>query len=114
MVGTLDQLPLEIRKEIYSHAFEESENTYTNRAGYYIIVYITSQLSSLATGRSGRKQFHSAAISHHHRDAKHRGKVYDRLTKQWVRAPPGLTSLLLVNRTVSKEASQVLYGHRPF
>jgi len=114
MAGNLERLPLEIRKEIYAHVFTKPEAKYTDHASYYIGVYITCKPSPDATGRSGRKRFHSAALYPNNRTPKHPGEVYDRSSKRWVKAPPGFTSLLLVSRAVSNEASQVLYGGNSF
>lgn len=92
--GDLGKLPPEIRKEIYSYLLVEPTK-----------VGILRQLVNKKA---------KVARMDHHRNKKHRKQVYDRDTRKWKKAPPCITSLLLVNKLTSQEAAQVLYGFNKF
>jgi hypothetical protein len=92
--GDLQKLPLEIRKEIYAHLLVEPKKIGMKR---------------YKEGKAGRP-----VRSDNHRQPEHRGKFYDRHQREWVAAPPCTTSLLFVNKAVSEEAAQVLYGYNEF
>lgn len=88
--GSLGKLPLEIRKKIYAHLLVEDSKISIVRLNY------------------------GAAREDNHRNPKHRGKIYNRSKNRWVAAPPSVTSLLRVNKLISQEAGQVLYGCNEF
>jgi hypothetical protein len=92
--GDLGKLPPEIRKEIYSYLLVEPTK-----------VGILRQLVNKKA---------KVARMDHHRNKKHRKQIYDRDTRKWKKAPPCITSLLLVNKLTSQEAAQVLYGFNKF
>lgn len=50
----------------------------------------------------------------HQRDPRHRGKVFNEDTRQWEPAPPPFTTILLLNKQISKEATPVLYEENVF
>jgi hypothetical protein len=54
------------------------------------------------------------ARMNHHRKANRDRKIYDRRRKTWVEAPSSSTSILLVNKVVSQEATPVFYGANDF
>jgi hypothetical protein len=93
--GDLGKLPAEIRKEIYSYLLVERKKIGILR-------------------QQAKKQGGKVARIDHHRNKNHRGKFYDRDARAWKDAPPCITSLLFVNKSVSAEASQVLYGFNKF
>lgn len=108
MAGNLDRLPLEIRRDIYYYLFQPS---------FSIQRYITrnrSKVKGTAKARLSRAQACDVAISGHHRNAKHRGQIWDPSHRRWIPAPPGMTSILHVSRQVSGEVSQTLYGCSTF
>lgn len=92
--GDLGKLPPEIRKKIYSYLLVEPKT-----------VGILRQL----VGKKAK-----VARMGHHRNKKHRRQIYDRDARKWKKAPPCITSLLLVNKLTSQEAAQVLYGLNKF
>lgn len=92
--GDLGKLPPEIRKEIYSYLLVEPTK-----------VGILRQLVNKKA---------KVARMDHHRNKKHRKQIYDRDACKWKKAPPCITSLLLVNKLTSQEAAQVLYGFNKF
>jgi hypothetical protein len=95
--GNLEKLPLEIRKQIYTHLLVEPKTItikrYINRRAY-----IRGEVARM----------------NHHRKADRDRKVYDRRRKAWVDAPPSTTSILLVNKSVGREATPVFYGSNNF
>lgn len=92
--GDLQKLPLEIRKEIYKHLLVETKKIDIIRQNC----------------RGGVK----VARMDNHQDSKHRGKVWDSRQRRWVDALPSAASILLVNKQISHEARQVLYGSNDF
>jgi hypothetical protein len=93
--GELGKLPPEIRKEIYAYLLVEHRKIGILR-------------------QQAKKQDGSVARIDHHRNKNHRGKFYDRETREWEDARPCITSLLFVNKSVNAEATQVLYGFNEF
>ena len=95
--GDLEKLPPEIRKQIYTHLLVEPKTIAIKR-------YI-----NVRAYKSGE-----VARMSHHRMAGRRNKVYDRRRKAWVEAPPSTTSILLVNKLISQEATPIFYGSNDF
>lgn len=95
--GDLEKLPIEIRKQIYSHLLVEPKTIVIKR-------YINPK--AYKKGEVARKN--------HHRKANRDRKVYDRRRKAWVEAPPSTTSIFLVNKVVCLEATPVFYGSNDF
>jgi hypothetical protein len=93
-VGDLEKFPLEIRLPIYAHLLVENKKIPVKRI------------------RENKQE--KPARMDNHRNTKHPKKLYDSQQKRWVDAPPYTTSLLLVNKAVSAEATQVLYGLNRF
>lgn len=92
--GDLGKLPPEIRKEIYSYLLIEDKRVvisrYKDRSQYRVV-------------RMGS-----------YRNTNRTDSTYDRDTRVWTKAAPGPDALLLVNKLVSQEAAQVLYGLNRF
>ena len=92
--GDLGKLPPEIRKEIYSYLLIEEKRVvisrYKDKAQYRVV-------------RMGS-----------YRNPNRTDSTYDRDTRVWTKAAPGPDALLLVNKLVSQEAAQVLYGLNHF
>jgi hypothetical protein len=95
--GDLEQLPIEIRKQIYTYLLFEPKTIAIKR-------YVN--LKAYKKGEIARMN--------HHRKANRNRKVYDRRRKTWVEAPPSSNSILLVNKRVSQEATPVFYGSNNF
>jgi hypothetical protein len=92
--GDLDKFPLEIRLQIYAHLLVENKKIPIKR-----IVE--------------NKQEKPARLDNY-RNTKHLKQLYDSQQKRWIDALPCTTSLLLVNKAVNAEATQVLYGLNRF
>jgi hypothetical protein len=95
--GSLQKLPLEIRKQIYTNLLVEPKTIAIKR-------YINPEAY-----KSGE-----VARMNHHRKADRGRKIHDRRRKTWVEAPPSSTAILLVNKVVSQEATPVFYGANDF
>lgn len=92
--GDLEKLPVEIRKQIYKFLLVE-----------------TRKIGIMRYGKAVESR--SARMDNHH-NVQHRGKVYDTHKREWVAAPPCVISLLYVNRRISQEAKEILYGFNQF
>jgi hypothetical protein len=92
--GDLGKLPLEIRNEIYAYLLIEDK--------------------AIPIKRTKEKKQVMPARMDGHRNTEHRRKLYDRHQRRWIGAPPCSTSLLLVNKAVNQEATQILYGSNEF
>lgn len=87
--GDLGKLPLELRKQVYTHLLVEFKKVTIIRFGE-------------------EKKGRVVRIDHHRRYDKHRGQVYNRRRRRWVKAPCK-TGLLLANKMVNQEAAPVFY-----
>lgn len=92
--GNLQTFPIEVRTEIYKHLLVEPRKIGIMR--YW--------------ARSGNR---AARMDNHH-NKNHRREVWNPHQRRWVAAPPSVTSLLLVNKQISREAGQVIYGFNHF
>ena len=92
--GDLAVLPFALRKEIFSYLLIEEEKISIMKCG------------SILSSKVARMDNH---INH-----AHRGKIYDHLKRRWVKAPYIRTSLLHINKVVSEQAKQILYGCNHF
>lgn len=95
--GALEKLPIEIRKQIYTYVLVDPKTIAIKR-------YINHK--AYKKGEVARMD--------HHRKLDRSRKVYDRRRKAWIDAPPSTNSILLVNKTVSSEATPVFYGSNDF
>jgi hypothetical protein len=92
--GDLGKLPPEIRKEIYSYLLVEDKRIVISRRKHH--------------------KHHRPLRMGSYRNANHTDSTYDHYDRKWTKAPPGIDALLLVNKLVSQEAAQVLYGLNHF
>lgn len=92
--GDLGRLPPEIRKEIYSYLLVEEKR--------------------IVISRFKEQKQHRPVRMGSYRNSNHTDSIYDHDDRKWTKAPPGCDALLLVNKLVSQEASQVLYGLNHF
>jgi hypothetical protein len=88
--GDLGKLPPEIRKEIYSYLLVEDKR---------VVISRYNEHQQYRTVRMGS-----------YRNPNHIDSTYDRDTQVWTKTAPGPDALLLVNKLVSQEAAQTLYG----
>ena len=94
VAGDLGRLPPELRKEIYSYLLVEEKRIVISRYKEH-------------------KQYRPVRMGSY-RNPDHTDSTYDRYTKVWTKTAPGPDALLLVNKLVSQEAAQVLYGLNHF
>jgi hypothetical protein len=92
--GDFEKFPLEVRNEIYAHLLVKTQKIPIKR---------------VRENKQGK-----AVCTDNHRNTRHPKEFYDRGQKRWVAAPLCATSLLLVNKAISQEATQVLYGFNQF
>jgi hypothetical protein len=94
VAGDLGKLPPELRKEIYSYLLVEEKR---------IVISRYKEHEQYRPVRMGS-----------YRNPDHSDSTYDRYTKEWTKTAPSPDALLLVNKLVSQEAAQVLYGLNHF
>lgn len=95
--GDLERLPLEIRKEIYECVLAEAKTIAIKR-------YINPH---------DRRRGEIARVDNH-RKSTNRGKIWNGRKKTWYDAPPSSTSILVVNKTVNREATPAFYSSNDF
>jgi hypothetical protein len=88
--GDLGRLPPEIRKEIYSYLLVEDKRVVISRYNEH-------------------QQYRPVRMGSY-RNPNHIDSTYDRDTQVWTKTAPGPDALLLVNKLMSQEAAQTLYG----
>lgn len=84
-------LSLEIRNDIYSYVLQERESVK--------IDLIRRRDGTIELARQPKR-----------RTKEHRHEVYDSEKRVWKPAPPGRAAVILVNRQIFFEASQILYA----
>ena len=101
---TFQDLPAEIRKEIYGYVLTEPTDI-----AICIFNPKTDERRAAHPKTTGPR-----LIRDNDRSKYHRGETYDRKRKRWVQLPPLRAAILHVNKQIHAEATQVLLGTNLF